>query len=517
MKRLRVLVLLHPDLVPPDSLEASGEQEKNAWKTEYDVVSTLRDAGHEVRPLGVQDELKPIRDEIESWKPDVVFNLLEQFHGEAVYDQNVASYLELLRIPYTGCNPRGLVLARGKDLSKKLLTYHRIPLPAFAVFPMRRKIRRPARLALPLIVKSLNEDASLGIAQASVVDTDEKLEERVAFIHERIGTAAIVEQYIEGREIYVGVLGNDRLRVLPIWELDFGTMAQGIRPIATERVKHDPQYQERRGIVIGPAKDLSPQVSGRIKSVAKRIYRTLELDGYARIDFRLSADGTPYYIEANPNPEVARLGKLLRRRCMMAGKTPTQAGTRSFCCARESRPQTSRDERVSSAEKTPAFSLRTIELMMLNSRRSRPTGPDRALQLPVFRFGDRAQILVLARGDDHGAEEDVVGIVLGDVGTFVEACDHSVRGRDAGDHGGELEVTVRDVDGDDSVRGELLEIDRHRLEREQVDGDRIGRERVDDDGVVACVGRLGQREPRVADRDRHRPALGQEAEDLRIA
>ena len=188
MKRLRVLVLMHPDLVPPDSLDGHSEQEINNWKTEYDVVSTLRAAGHDVRPLGVQDELKPIRDEIESWKPDVVFNLLEQFHGEAVYDQNVASYLELMRVPYTGCNPRGLVLARGKDLSKKLLAYHRIPLPAFAVFPLRRKVKRPARLGLPLIVKSLNEDASWGIAQASVVDSDEKLAERVTFIHERIGT-----------------------------------------------------------------------------------------------------------------------------------------------------------------------------------------------------------------------------------------------------------------------------------------------------------------------------------------
>jgi D-alanine-D-alanine ligase len=307
MKRLRVLVLLHPDLVPPDSLKGFSESEINQWKTEYDVVTTLRAAGHEVRPLGVQHELRPIRDEVESWKPHVVFNLLEQFHGEAVYDQNVASYLELLRIPYTGCNPRGLVLARGKDLSKKLLAYHRVPLPAFAVFPMRRKVKRPARLGLPLIVKSLSEDGSYGISQASVVDSDEKLAERVHFIHERIGTAAIAEQYIEGRELYVGVLGNERLRVLPIWELEFGTMAQGGRPIATEKLKHDLDYQERHGTNVGPAKDLSPQLSSGIQKVAKRIYRTLELDGYARIDFRLSADGIPYYIEANPNPEIAQV------------------------------------------------------------------------------------------------------------------------------------------------------------------------------------------------------------------
>jgi D-alanine-D-alanine ligase len=312
MKRLRVLVLLHPDLVPPDSLKGFSESEINQWKTEYDVVTTLRAAGHEVRPLGVQHELKPIRDEVESWKPHVVFNLLEQFHGEAVYDQNVASYLELLRVPYTGCNPRGLVLARGKDLSKKLLTYHRVPLPAFAVFPMRRKVKRPARLGLPLIVKSLSEDGSYGISQASVVDSDEKLAERVNFIHERIGTAAIAEQYIEGRELYVGVLGNERLRVLPIWELEFGTMAQGGRPIATEKLKHDLDYQERHGTTVGPAKDLSPQLAAGIERVAKRIYRTLELDGYARIDFRLAPDGTPYFIEANPNPEIAKIEEFAR-------------------------------------------------------------------------------------------------------------------------------------------------------------------------------------------------------------
>ena len=302
MRRLRVLVLMDPDLVPPDSSKGYTPQQINEWKTEYDVVSTLRAAGHEVRPLGVYEELKPVRDEIEGFKPDVVFML----KGEVIYDQNVASYLELVRIPYTGCNPRGLVLARGKDLSKTLVHYHRIAVPEFAVFPMRRRVKRPARLALPLIVKSLSEDASCGISQASVVDTDEKLAERVAFIHERIGTAAIAEQYIEGRELYVGVLGNERLRVLPVWELKFGSMAESAWPIATEKVKRDPNYQERVGIVDGPAKELAPELYSRIQRTAKRVYRTLELDGYARIDFRLSRDGIPYFLEANPNPEIAK-------------------------------------------------------------------------------------------------------------------------------------------------------------------------------------------------------------------
>ena len=234
--------------------------------------------------------------------------LLEEFHYTTAYDQHIASYLELMKVPYTGCNPRGLILARGKDLSKTLVHHRRIAVPAFAVFPMRRKVKRPARLALPLIVKSLSEDGSVGISQASIVDTDEQLAERVAFVHERLETAAIAEQYIEGRELYVGVLGNNRLQVLPVWELKFGNLGggQGARQIATKKAKHDPDYQERVGIVDGPADDLAPEVYARIQRTAKRIYKTLGLDGYARIDFRLAADGTPYFIEANPNPEIAK-------------------------------------------------------------------------------------------------------------------------------------------------------------------------------------------------------------------
>jgi len=307
MRKLRVLLLTHPDLVPPDSLKGSSEQDIHAWKTEYDVVSTLRETGHEVMPLGVSDELRPIREAVESFKPHVVFNLLEEFHGEAVYDHSVVSYLELLRVPYTGCNPRGLVLSRGKDLAKKLVHYHRVPTPAFAVFPMGRKVKRPPRLQMPLIVKSLIEDASIGIAKASIVDTDDALAERVNFIHDRIGTPAIAEQYIEGREIYVGVIGNDRRRVLPVWELDFGDLAQGTRLIATEKVKHNVEYQERHGFSIGAAKGLPPPVQANINNMVKRICRTLDLEGYARIDFRLTADGTPYFIEANPNPEIAKI------------------------------------------------------------------------------------------------------------------------------------------------------------------------------------------------------------------
>ncbi len=248
MKSLRVLVLLDPEFMPPDSIKGLSEQELYKFKTEYDVIKALRSSRHDVRPLGVRDELKPIREEVESFKPDVVFNLLEAFHGETAYDHNVAAYLELVRVPYTGCNPRGMILAGGKDLSKKLLTYHRIPMPKFAVFPMGRKAKKPPHLEYPLIVKSASEDGSFRyFAGARWCNSDDKLAERVTFIHERIGTAAMVEQYIDGRELYVGVLGNDRLRTLPIWELEIQQSVAACQP-------NRDQPREARSEVSGTAR-----------------------------------------------------------------------------------------------------------------------------------------------------------------------------------------------------------------------------------------------------------------------
>jgi D-alanine-D-alanine ligase len=305
VKKLRVLVLMHPDHVPPDSLEGLTSQEALALKAEFDVVQCLRKLGHEPRPLGVQDEFLPIRDTVEEFKPHVVFNMLEEFHSNMLFDQNVVSLLELLRVPYTGCNPRGLILARSKSLGKKLLAYHRIPVPDFLVIPRGHRTRRPKKLEFPLFVKSLIEHASYGIAQASLVEDDEKLAERVAFVHESIGTDAIAERFIEGREIYVGVLGNDRLVALPPIELVFENMPANAALIATAKVKHDLAYQAKRGITLRAAEGLEPDVKERIARLAKRIYKTLELDGYARIDFRLSASNVPYFLDANPNPDIS--------------------------------------------------------------------------------------------------------------------------------------------------------------------------------------------------------------------
>src|SRR5690606_23940799 len=202
---------MHEDLVPPETLEGYTDKQILEWKTEYDVVSTLRKMEHDVRPLGVWDDLGKIRKELEEWKPHIAFNLLEEFHGVAMYDQHVVSYLELLKQPYTGCNPRGLMLSHDKALCKQILAYHRVLTPKFVVYPMRRTVKRTKRLQYPLLVKSVSEEASLGIAKASIVTSDEKLKDRVQFIHEHVKSDALVEEYIEGREIYVSILGNQRL------------------------------------------------------------------------------------------------------------------------------------------------------------------------------------------------------------------------------------------------------------------------------------------------------------------
>ncbi|HEY0592971.1 MAG TPA: D-alanine--D-alanine ligase, partial [Thermoanaerobaculia bacterium] len=188
MKKLRIAVIMHPALIPPDSREGVSEKIADTWKTEFDVVSTLRELGHDVRAVGVYDDLKPVRELIAEWEPDLIFNLLEEFLGSAEFDFHVVTYLEMKQVPFTGCRPRGLIIARDKALAKKILHYHRIRVPHFAVFPRRRRVRRPRELKFPLIVKSLTEEASAGIAQASIVYDDEKLRERVAFVHESVGT-----------------------------------------------------------------------------------------------------------------------------------------------------------------------------------------------------------------------------------------------------------------------------------------------------------------------------------------
>jgi D-alanine-D-alanine ligase len=302
VKTYRVLVLVHKALVPREDVAAADVNPE--WRMEWDVVTTLRGRGHELLVIGVHDDLTPIRQSIDEFKPAIVFNLMEAFADIGVFDQNVVSYLELLRVPYTGCNPRGLTLSRDKALARKLLAYHRIPSPDFTVVPLNRRPVLPKKLTYPMIVKSLTYESSIGISQASVVANEEQLNKRVKYIHDTILTPAIVEQFIDGRELYVGVLGNHRLRVFPVWEMSFAKMSDQHWHIATERVKWSVKYQKRHGIDTAEAQ-LPEGVAQRMQHLAKRTYRALDLSGYARIDFRMDTSGKAYVIEANANPQLA--------------------------------------------------------------------------------------------------------------------------------------------------------------------------------------------------------------------
>jgi len=304
MKKVRALVVVHASLVPPKTLDGYTDKEIEEWRTEYDVITSLERRGHEVQCLGVLDSLTELRTAIAEWKPDIVFNLLEEFDGIVTYDQHVVAFLELMRQPYTGCNPRGLLLSRDKSLCKQLFAYHRIPTPQFTVVRRSAKMKLPKRLKYPLFVKSTVEDASLGIAQASVVEDAARLKERVEFVIEQLGSDALVEEFIEGRELYVGVMGNERLTRLPVWEMVFGSMPGSLAAIATRKVKWDKRYQAKYGITTRAAEELPAPVIAKLDKLSRRIYRSLSLSGYARMDFRVTADGGVYVLEANANPNL---------------------------------------------------------------------------------------------------------------------------------------------------------------------------------------------------------------------
>jgi D-alanine-D-alanine ligase len=305
MKKRRVLMLVHWSLVPPEDLTRQDPRYPK-FQTEFDVKEALTRLGHDVQIVGVHDDLAPVRKTIEEWQPHIAFNLLEDFAGNSAFDYYVVSFFEMMGLPYTGCNPRGLLLARDKALSKKLLAYHRISVPDFVVFPHGRRIGRLRKLPFPMIVKSLIEEGSVGIAQASYVENEEQLRERVALIQEKFKGDAIAEQYIDGRELYVTVLGAQRLEVLPFRELVFGATEEGVPKLATYKVKWDEKYRSRWKIEYQFARALPEAATRRITHLCKRIYRVLDMSGYGRIDLRLTPEGAIYVLEANPNPGIAR-------------------------------------------------------------------------------------------------------------------------------------------------------------------------------------------------------------------
>jgi D-alanine-D-alanine ligase len=305
-RKHKVLVLFDSAGTPPDDQDFSRELKTDDWATEAHVIDALTKLGHEVRTIGVYEDPGLIISEVKAHPPDVVFNLAEHFNARSAYDRNVAGLLEMLDLPYTGSGPTGLTLCKHKGMAKEILAYHHIRVPDSAVFPPGGAIRRPKRLAFPLFIKPVAEEASYGIAQDSFVENDQAFEERVRFIHERMNQAALAEEYIEGRELYVSILGNERLNVFPLREVIFAEVPEGQPRFSTFKAKWDDAYRKKWGIQNIFAEGVGSEMNERIADICKKAYRVLRVRGYGRIDLRVTPAGEIVILEANPNPNLER-------------------------------------------------------------------------------------------------------------------------------------------------------------------------------------------------------------------
>ncbi|MDP3921017.1 MAG: ATP-grasp domain-containing protein [Candidatus Omnitrophota bacterium] len=298
----RVLVVCNSTGPTKIDQDFSKELRTEDWETENDVLKALRTLGHDCDLLGVFDSTDVITEKIRRYCPNIIFNLVERFKGEAAYDRDIASFFELLGVPFTGSGTTGLTLSKNKGISKKILSYHKIRVPAFVILHHGKPVHRPSRLHFPIFIKPLSEEASLGISQASFVENDDQFIERVRFIHETMGQDAIAEEYIDGRELYVSVLGNKQLRVFPIREMKFSQVPEDEPKFASYKAKWDKAYRKRWGIRNQFAGGLTEGTEEKIKKLCRKIYRLLCIRGYARFDLRLTSEDEIVFIEANPNP-----------------------------------------------------------------------------------------------------------------------------------------------------------------------------------------------------------------------
>lgn len=310
-KRLKVLLLFNSPYVKPRGYDYKQEMsDPENMYTEKDVLDALNANGFDVRLLGLLNDLAPLFEDVKEFKPDVIFNMADIFQEKTHFDKNIAAVLEMLGVPYTGASSGCLFICNNKALSKKILSFHRIKVPRFYTFYRNHKVWLPKKLTLPVVIKPLCEEASRGISQASVADNEKDFMERIKFIHESMNMDAIAEEYVEGRELYVSVLGAKRLHVFPPRELKFGELPEDEPRIATFRAKWDDNYRDRWGIKsVFPGK-LAEGLEEKITDICKRAFRALDMDGYGRFDIRVTDDGHVYIIEPNANPCIAKIDEM---------------------------------------------------------------------------------------------------------------------------------------------------------------------------------------------------------------
>jgi len=265
-----------------------------------EIFDALGKLGHEPSYLVVDGRDQSLL-AVARCNADLIFNLTESYAGDDTKDMHLAAYLELLDKPYTGADPHALYLAQDKSLAKKVFHFHKIKTPFFAV-SYKGRTDHSHDIEFPLIVKPLSEDGSIGIEAASVVNSVKELMERIDYIHEQFDSPALIEEYIEGREIYAAILGDEKPEALPLVELDLSKLPNGTPKIASTDVKWEKEteaYKKTRSHVV---EDLDEKTTERIQEKAIAAYQALKLRDYGRIDMRLTPKGEIYVLEANPNP-----------------------------------------------------------------------------------------------------------------------------------------------------------------------------------------------------------------------
>ncbi|HMF07791.1 MAG TPA: ATP-grasp domain-containing protein [Thermoanaerobaculia bacterium] len=332
-EKLKIAVLYdlleeEPQSVPPPppekSSKAKGKPRRRKKKEMHDreeIFEALVKLGHE--PVyQVVDGRDQSLIALARGDADLYFNLTESYNGDDTMDMNLAAYLDLLGKAYTGASPHALYLAQDKALAKKIFAFHGIRTPFFAT-SYKGKLDHSHDIAFPLIVKPTSEDGSIGIDNGSVVGSVKELMERIHYIHEEFDSPALIEEYIEGRELYAAVLGNESPEVLPMVELDLSKLPEGTPKIAGKEVKWEKDTEAYRVTKSAVAEDLDEEVVKRLEETALSVYQALKLRDYGRIDMRLTQKGEVYVIEANPNPWLSS-GAEFHMAARKAGRTYPQ-------------------------------------------------------------------------------------------------------------------------------------------------------------------------------------------------
>jgi len=314
---MKIVVLIDPEVYQEDDPQLEGKTEEVCLEMEFHVVESLRFLDYQVEVIVFDPNIEETIQRLKAAGPDLIFNLTEHVRGDRRNDMLVASLLDLLQLPYTGSGPMGLMLCRDKAMCKRLLSHHHVTVPDFVTLPLGRT-KPKKKLAYPVLIKPMQEDGSDGISLASLVNNEGELEQRAANIHERMHQPVICEEYIDGREIYLSVMGNRQLRALPSRELKFSANGEGGPRFATAMVKQNDAYRKKWGISFTYA-NLPEELEKKAARISKRVYRLLQIRDYGRIDLRITPENKIVFLEANANPDLT-LGDEMAESWMKGGK-----------------------------------------------------------------------------------------------------------------------------------------------------------------------------------------------------